>query len=120
MMHSLTALAVLVVLSSSLDKSAIRAVFKKNSKQIRGCYETALERAPNLSGKLAVRLSVLPAGAVDSAEVASSTLGDAELERCVLDQVRTFKFPAFGGGEKVFITYPFIFNSSPPDAGTPG
>ncbi|MCY1015852.1 AgmX/PglI C-terminal domain-containing protein [Pyxidicoccus sp. MSG2] len=95
-----------------LDKDQIRAVIGANRAQIRGCYETRLESAPNLRGKVVIRFVIGADGQVLESKVRESTVGDAELEGCVTARVGTFRFPPTGGGV-VIVTYPFIFKTSP-------
>jgi TonB family protein len=91
-----------------LDKDQIRAVIGANRAQIRSCYETRLESAPNLRGKVAIRFVIGADGQVLESKVRESTVGDPELEGCIAARVGTFRFPPTGGGV-VVVTYPFIF-----------
>lgn len=96
----------------SLDKELIRKVIHANRQQIRYCYESQLNRFPNLNGKVAVKFVISPTGAVSTSSVAQSTVGNAELESCVAGRVRTWMFPKPKGGGVVIVTYPFIFKQS--------
>lgn len=96
----------------SLDKELIRKVIHANRGQIRFCYESQLNRHPNINGKVAVKFVISPTGAVSTSSVAQSTVGNAELEACVAGRVRTWMFPKPKGGGVVIVTYPFIFKQS--------
>ena len=79
---------------------------------IRFCHERRAETRPGLSGRVSVRFVVAADGSVASAEVASSTLGDAEVEDCVRRAVTRVSFPPPRGGAPVTVTYPFTFASA--------
>lgn len=96
----------------SLDKELIRKVIHANRGQIRYCYESQLNRFPKLEGKVAVKFVISPSGSVASSSVASSTVGNPEMETCVAGRVRTWIFPKPKGGGVVIVTYPFIFKQS--------
>ncbi len=96
----------------SLDKELIRKVIHANRGQIRFCYESQLNRFPKLEGKVAIKFVISPTGSVASSSVASTTVGNPELETCVAGRVRTWMFPKPKGGGVVIVTYPFIFKQS--------
>ena len=93
----------------SLDKDVIRRVVRKNTNQIRYCYERELAKNPNLSGKVNVKFVVSGTGKVSSATVASSTLSNAAVESCITQKIRRWRFPEPKGGGIVIINYPFSF-----------
>jgi TonB family protein len=100
------------VVMGSLDKELIRAVIKRNIGQIRFCYESQLNRFPKLNGRVMVKFIIKEDGSVASSNVASSTVGNAELESCAASRVRTWLFPKPKGGGVVVVTYPFNFTRS--------
>ena len=53
----------------------IRRVIQRNIGQIRFCYEQGLHSRPDLSGRVGVRFIISPSGGVQTAMVASTTLG---------------------------------------------
>lgn len=105
--------------AGSLDKAAIQGVIRQHRDQIRACYEDQLKKHPKLEGKVVVRFSISPSGAVSSAKVVESTASNAALETCIAKRVATWVFPKPGGEGPVVVTYPFTFQrSSSPDAGS--
>ena len=61
---------------------------------IRDRYNRALRQDPSLEGKLVLRLTIAPNGAVTMCEVVSSELGNEELERKLVQRVKLFRFEA--------------------------
>lgn len=105
---ALLGLLALPALGSSIDKEAIRRVIKAHVGHIRRCYEQELKDHA-IDGKLVVSFTVNARGAVEVAEVKSSTFASPRLEVCVLDEVRTWRFGA--GPGSFTIVYPFVFKA---------
>ena len=79
---------------ASRSREEIELVFDKNKGAIFALYNRALRRDPSLEGKLVLRLTIAPNGAVTACEIVSSELGDAELERKLVARVKLFRFAA--------------------------
>ena len=79
---------------ASRSREEIELVFDKNKGAIFALYNRALRRDPSLEGKLVLRLTIAPNGQVTMCEVVSSELGDAELERKLVQRVKLFRFEA--------------------------
>ena len=61
---------------------------------------------------MSINFIISPSGAVQSASVAGSTLGNATAEGCMSRAVRRWSFPAPEGGGIVVVTYPFMLQSA--------
>ncbi len=79
---------------ASRSREEIELVFDKNKGAIFALYNRALRRDPSLEGKLVLRLTIAPSGAVTLCEIVSSELGDEELERKLVQRVKLFRFEA--------------------------
>ena len=79
---------------ASRSREEIEMVFDRNKGAIYALYNRALRKDPTLEGKLVLRLTIAPNGAVTACEVISSELGDADLERKLVARVKLFKFDA--------------------------
>ncbi|NNF39792.1 MAG: energy transducer TonB [Woeseiaceae bacterium] len=79
---------------ASRSREEIELVFDKNKGAIFALYNRALRADPSLEGKLVLRLTIAPNGAVTMCEVVSSELGDAELERKLVQRIKLFRFEA--------------------------
>jgi TonB family protein len=78
----------------SRSREEIELVFDKNKGSIFALYNRALRRDPTLQGKLVLRLTIEPSGAVSACEVVSSELADPEMERKLVQRVKLFRFEA--------------------------
>lgn len=95
------------IVVGTLSMDIIRRVIHGHRDQIRYCYARELTRQPDLSGKLTVKFTISTAGYVQQAAVSANALHHAALERCILQKVRSWKFPEPRGGI-VIVNYPFI------------
>ncbi len=93
----------------SLSREVVRRVVTRHIGEIRRCYERALGTRPSLEGRVAISWVIGGTGAVTSASVASSTLGEGAAEECMVSRVRTWTFPAPEGGGVVGVRHPFVF-----------
>jgi TonB family protein len=93
------------------DKDLIRKVIHMNAAAYRFCYESRLNSHPSLAGKVSVRFGINPSGQVPMASIAQSTVGDTELDTCVLGRTKLLQFPSRKTDGLVMVTYPFVFRS---------
>ena len=84
-------------------------MIKRKMGAVQACYERQLKRNPNLSGRVVLLFVVGADGRVLQAEIAENTMGDREIERCILEQVRRWRFPEPGGSEEAEVSIPFVF-----------
>ncbi len=98
-------------IDGSLDAAAVISVVRRGKGGVIHCYENALKRNPNLSGKVELQFTISTVGKVSSAEIGGDTLGDEEVNRCIISLVKNWRFPPAEGGEAHF-AYPFIFQAS--------
>lgn len=96
----------------SLSKEVIRRVIQRHINEVRFCYEQELNQRPDLEGRVTVSFIISPTGAVQSATVANTTLGNARVETCIAGAVRRWAFPAPEGGGIVVVNYPFMLTAS--------
>jgi TonB family protein len=96
----------------SLSKEVIRRVIQRHINEVRFCYEQELASRPDLGGRVQVKFIVSPSGAVQAANVESSTLGATRAENCIAQAVRRWTFPAPDGGGIVIVSYPFVLENA--------
>ena len=90
-----------------LSPAQIQRVVMSRFGAFRACYELALAKDPSAKGGITVGFSISPGGAVSSASVSSSSLGNPRVEGCVLRQFNRLKFPTADKGTNA--AYPFVF-----------
>jgi outer membrane biosynthesis protein TonB len=96
--------------TGGLSKDVIASVIKRHEEEIRYCYEVELNSKPALTGQVTVAFVVRSTGEVDpSARITGTTLGDSNVESCMLKRIQRWTFPKPEGGGVVNITYPWIF-----------
>jgi pSer/pThr/pTyr-binding forkhead associated (FHA) protein/outer membrane biosynthesis protein TonB len=96
---------------SGLPKDVINAVVQRHRAEIRACYDAALQRNPNLRGKVSIAFNIQPNGVVSYAAVKESTLGDGGLDNCIVSRVKTWQFPKPEAPVVTEVTaYPFYLN----------
>jgi hypothetical protein len=76
----------------SRSREEIEMVFDQNKGSIYALYSRALRRDPTLQGKLVLRLTIEPNGAVSACEIVSSELADEELLQKLVARVKMFRF----------------------------
>ena len=94
----------------SLSKEVVRRIVQRHINEVRFCYELALNTRPQLAGAVTVKWIISPVGSVQTAAVSASSVGDAQVERCIANAVRRWSFPAPEGGGVVVVTYPFTLD----------
>lgn len=89
---------------------SIRQKMEEAKGRIFGIYNRALRENPTLQGKVVFKLVIEPNGAVSSAQIVSSELNDADLERKLLAAVRGINF---GGSDVLQTTLNYSFDFLP-------
>lgn len=93
---------------SGLTLDETNRVVRARAGLIRVCYQRALAKQPDLSGKVVVRFTIAADGTVPRAEVTGTTLKTPAVEACIVAQIKKMRFPAKGAA--AVVNYPFIFS----------
>jgi hypothetical protein len=96
----------------NIDREAIRRVIAENIGQIRACYENALNREPDLTGKLILEWQIDQDGKPSNAKVKKTSLNSQVVTNCVIHRLYTWRFPKPPPGVIGMVEYPFSFESS--------
>jgi len=92
----------------SLDKDIIRRIVRAHINEVRYCYNKALVKDPALSGRVSIKFTIAGTGSVTESDIASETLSDGAVAKCIAKAVKRWKFPKPSGGGNVVVTYPFV------------
>ena len=95
--------------SGSLDKRIIQKAVRQHVGELRACYEREVAKVNGLNGVLTVVWLITPQGAVTKVNLKSSTMNNKNVEKCVTDSIKFWRFPQPGGGGDVLVEYPFDF-----------
>ncbi len=98
-----------------LRSAQIRSFVSAHEGTLRPCYERQARTDPTFQGGLVLSWEVLPDGSVSAPMTSRSTLEDAEIEDCVLRQVRRWRFPE-SDSQTTVVSIPLHF---PPQASAP-
>jgi len=96
----------------SLDKELIRRVINAHRNQVRFCYESELVRHPGMNGKVTVKFIIGANGLVQKSGLDASTLGNGNVEGCIVSRVTQWEFQKPKGGGIVVVSYPFLLKES--------
>ena len=99
------------VVMEAPDEEIVQRVTGKHMGQIRGCYERALLKSPELSGTVTVKYVIAATGKVTNASIARSDLNSAPVHSCIEKALLRWRFPPPEGGGPVLVTYPFVFKA---------
>ena len=98
-------------LTGALDMDIVRRVIAEHRREIIACYETELQKVPELQGRIDVEFVIGPDGAVGGTKLKASTLKNDAVHACVQRRVKQWRFPEPKGGGTVRVSYPWIFTS---------
>jgi hypothetical protein len=96
-------------LGPSRTDEEIQIVFDRYKSAFYRDYNRELRRNPTLQGKMVLRLTIEPDGAVSMCQLQSTDMDSPDLVAQVLTRVRTMNFGAKDGVQAVTIVYPIDF-----------
>lgn len=97
------------LVEGGLDRDLIADVINRHMGQFRFCYEQGLQGTPGLAGRVAVKFTIGANGTVTAAGIDNTTMNSSMVESCVVNRMRSLKFPLPEGGVSVKVSYPFMF-----------
>ncbi|MBI3072338.1 MAG: AgmX/PglI C-terminal domain-containing protein [Deltaproteobacteria bacterium] len=101
-----------VTFEGNIDREMVRRIIRQRLKEIQYCYQVEFEKLPNLSGKVIVSFGILTSGEVDGCKIRESTLKNANVEGCMCSKIKRWEFQRSPYGERVTVTYPFLFKAA--------
>lgn len=77
-----------------LSEGQIQQLVNARQADLMGCYASALEEDQDLKGRVDFQFGIAPDGHVAMVRVTGSTLASTPTEDCMVEQARTWSFPA--------------------------
>ena len=96
-----------VVMEGGLSEAVIEATIKKYLAQVQACYEIALRKSPGLEGVVATKFEIGATGRLNYSKVFRSTLGNQNVENCIVRNMKGWRFPRPEGGVRVRASHAF-------------
>ena len=96
-----------VVMEGGLSEAVIEATIKKYLAQVQACYELALRKSPGLEGVVATKFEIGANGRLNYSKVFRSTLGNKNVENCIVRNMKGWRFPRPEGGVRVKASHAF-------------
>lgn len=93
-----------------LNEDQVNAAFESGLSGLERCLRQGASRVEFLGGSVSFFVKIDSAGKVDSAYLEKSTLGDRDTEKCMLDTMRSKKWPKPVGGEHGLARKSFDFD----------
>lgn len=97
--------------SGKLDRNTVQSIIRRNLSGIKWCYQDALQRDPDLKGKVTLAFSILPNGRVENPQALNPSISDAALLECIRRKMERWKFPSPKDGGVVQVSYPLILKT---------
>ena len=99
------------VIKGCMSQDVVGRIVSRHNAQVKFCYEKELQKKPDLSGKIVAAFTIGASGDVLETRVAESSIGDANVEQCVMRVMSHMKFPPCEGGGTAEVTYPWLFKA---------
>ena len=97
-----------VIVTGELPEKSIRELLKKHMRSFNVCFRQALEKQPDLKGKVVFKMVIDSAGRVTKVHLDKNTKKKNEFERCMLQELKKLHFPASKGGKKSIVLITFV------------
>lgn len=98
-----------MTVSRGLPREAVVETVRQHLPEMAKCYEIALQRDPSLRGGMILKFVLDAKGTVQKVQIISSEMASTDLEACLKERLKTWKFPSLTEGNRAEVTYPFIF-----------
>lgn len=95
-----------------MDTDDVEATIQEHFDEVRGCYTRAGRAQKYAGGKVLLRFMVTGDGTTEDVRVLESTLGNYEVERCLVEVGRRIHFHAPNGNKPTTFEYPVEFRSA--------
>jgi hypothetical protein len=103
---------------SQLDPGYVSDAIRAILPLFKECFEHAVERTPELSGKVVIGFTIVAdptvGGLVSDSQVVDdkSTIADPELRECIQENIYAAQFPPPPAGGEMHVEYPFVLKAA--------
>ena len=98
--------------TGALDKRIIQKIVRQHTAELRTCYEKQAQRIKGLYGRVEPMWIISAKGDVTKVVIKESTLKNKEVEKCITNTIKQWKFPNPKNGGLVQVSYSFDFELS--------
>ncbi|NBW83298.1 hypothetical protein EBR21_16230, partial [bacterium] len=91
-----------------ISMSEVESFVRSRSPEVKGCYDTALNRNPRLSGSIVWKWTIAETGKLYKAKVEKTSIKDSGFIACLEKKVKGWTFPKPTNGA-ITISFPFRF-----------
>jgi Ca-activated chloride channel family protein len=95
-----------VKVSENLSRETVAELAHKHAQRLTGCYKDS-----EAGGTLVLKLFINPDGTVKGVELVTSTLKEKASGQCIVEKLKSWRFPVTKGGGKAEVTISLIFSS---------
>ena len=99
------------VSGGALTRAIIRKYINRQKGAIIYCYKRAVQKEPELAGKVVVSFTISPTGRVTRPGIKTSTLGNSTVESCIKKRLAFWRFPAPPNAGAVRVSFPLLFRT---------
>jgi hypothetical protein len=102
-----------VRIEGGLTEAQVQATVDEHFDPVRTCFDEAMARMEmeDLSGVIAIQMTVDKTGKVTLSQLDASNFGDAEAVDCLVEVTKTWTFPKPKKGTPAKVIYPFQLRS---------
>ena len=101
-----------MTVSGGLSREAVVETVRRHLPEMEKCYEIALQKDPSLKGGMILKFVLDAEGTVQKVQIISSEMASTDLEACLKERLKTWKFPSLTEGEHCGSHVPLHFWSS--------
>lgn len=91
------------------DTESVIEAYRAQKESVKNCYYIALEKNPSLQGELTLAWVVDGKGTLKKSWIKDSSLGNADMETCILDHLKTVTFPRTQSLAQITVEYTLTF-----------
>lgn len=92
------------------DREGIKKTIQPRLKELRPCYEMAIDAYPGAEGKVLAQFDIGDDGSVKKLEFVEFHKSLEGGRICMMDTINKWKFPKPNSEEVVTVKYPFVFS----------